>query len=60
MLDQFVRWLLAAILLISSISLSVVYLLHDYVAEVHAASAIPLAIVVGLSAIAVAIYERKP
>ena len=51
------RWFLVAILVISAFSLVVVYR-FNYIAEVHLAHALPLAIVTGLSAIALAIYSR--
>ncbi|MEC1180193.1 hypothetical protein P9B03_16950 [Metasolibacillus meyeri] len=58
MLEQITRWLLLVILIGSSISLVVVYQL-DYIAEALVARAIPLALVVGLSAIATSIMFRK-
>ncbi|WP_342558169.1 hypothetical protein [Metasolibacillus sp. FSL K6-0083] len=58
MLEQITRWILLIILIVSTISLIVVYQ-KNYIAEVLTASATPLAIVVGLSAIATAIMFQK-
>lgn len=58
MAEQFVRWLLLIILVVSSVSLIVVFQL-DYVAEALKARAIPLAIVLGFSSVAVSIIYRK-
>lgn len=55
---QIVNWLLVGILIVSSISLIIVYQ-QDYIAESHGPRAIPLAIVAGLSAIAVAISQKN-
>ncbi|MBU9714918.1 hypothetical protein [Evansella tamaricis] len=48
--------LLVSILVISSISLIIVYS-QGYLAEIQMARALPLALVLGLSAIALAIFE---
>ncbi|WP_338752995.1 hypothetical protein [Bacillus sp. FJAT-52991] len=58
MLEQMTKWLLLAILAVSSISLIVVFQL-DYTPEALSARAVPLAIVTGLSAIAVSLLSRK-
>jgi uncharacterized membrane protein (DUF485 family) len=58
LLEQIVKWLIFSILLVASISLMVVYQ-QGYIAEALVARATPLAIVVGLSAIAAAIIVKK-
>ncbi|CAM5781028.1 hypothetical protein EDM54_04440 [Brevibacillus borstelensis] len=59
MINQLIRWLLLCILVVSCLSLLVVYQFHDYIGEVHSARALPLAVVIGLTSIAVAIYEKQ-
>lgn len=58
MIEHVAKWLLLAILIISSISLVIVFQL-DYVAEALIARALPLSIVIGLSSIATSIIFRK-
>ena len=58
MIEQICKWLVLIILIVSSISLLVVFQL-DYVAEALTARALPIAIVVGFSSIATAIMNRK-
>lgn len=58
MIEQLARWMVLAILFISSISFVIVFQL-DYIAEALIARAVPLAIVIGLSSIATSILFRK-
>lgn len=58
MIEQLARWMVLAILSISSISFVIVFQL-DYIAEALIARAVPLAIVIGLSSIATSILFRK-
>ncbi|WP_155982677.1 hypothetical protein [Paucisalibacillus sp. EB02] len=53
-----IRYLLISIMALSILALIIVYN-NQYIAEAHMARALPLAILVGLSSIAVAIYEKK-
>lgn len=53
-----IRWFLIIVLLVSLVSLIGVYF-SGYVPEVHNAKALPLSIVVGLTAIAVSINQKK-
>ncbi|WP_416150180.1 hypothetical protein ACM26V_04095 [Salipaludibacillus sp. HK11] len=57
-IDQIAKWIPLVILIISSISLIVVFQ-SNYIAEPFAARAIPLAIVIGLSSIATSLSLRK-
>ncbi len=54
---NWVRWLLISILVSSIICLIIVYL-KGYIPEFHSAMSMPFAIIVGLTTIAVAIYEK--
>lgn len=58
MIQQIVKWFLLTILIISSISFIIV-IQSNYIAAELAARSIPIAIVVGLSSLAVAIMFRK-
>jgi hypothetical protein len=58
MIEQIMKWIIFAILIISTISFVIVFQLN-YIAEALAARAIPLAIVIGLTAIATSIIFRK-
>ncbi len=55
---NWVRWLLIGILVSSIMCLIIVYL-KGYIPEFHSVKSMPLAIIVGLTTIAVAIYEKK-
>jgi len=57
-IQQIVKWFLLTILIISSISFIIV-IQSNYIADALAARSIPIAIVVGLSSLAVAIMFRK-
>lgn len=50
-------WILLVLVVGSALALIVVHL-YNYIAEVHLAYALPLSIVTGLSAIALAIYKK--
>jgi len=52
------KWLIISVFLFSSISFIKVYSI-DYVYEARLGHGLPLAIVVGLTSIAIAIYEKK-
>ena len=56
--NNIIRYLLLSILVLSSLSLLLVYN-SNYIAEALMARSLPLAIVIGFTAIAVAIYEKK-
>lgn len=58
MIEQITKWIIFAILIISSISFVVVFQLN-YIAEALTARAVPLAIVIGLTSIATSIIFRK-
>lgn len=58
MIQQIVKWILLTILTISSISFIIVFQLN-YTADALSARSIPIAIVVGLSSLAVATMFRK-
>jgi len=53
-----IRYLLISIMALPILALLIVYK-SQYIAEVQMARALPLAILAGLSSIAVAIYEKK-
>ena len=55
---DWIKWLLVVILVVSACSLLKVYTV-GYVAEAHLAYALPLAVVTGLSAIALAIHSKR-
>ncbi len=52
------KWLLIVLLVVSACSLLKVHAV-GYVAEAHLAHALPLAVVTGLSAIALAIHSKS-
>ncbi|MGM9967089.1 hypothetical protein [uncultured Rummeliibacillus sp.] len=58
MIEQITKWIIFAILIISSISFVIIFQLN-YIAEALAARALPLAIVIGLTAIAASIIAKK-
>jgi len=53
-----VKWLIVSVFLISVISLIGVYM-NNYIAEAHIARALPLSIIIGLTSIAIAIFEKN-
>lgn len=55
---QFVRLLLVIILIISVMGLFYMTFFEHYISEVHISRALPISILAGLSAIAVAIIQR--
>jgi len=57
-IKQIAKWVPLVILIVSSISLIVIFQ-SNYIAEAFAARAVPLAIVVGLSSIATSLSLRK-
>ncbi|GGA90720.1 hypothetical protein [Ornithinibacillus halotolerans] len=57
-MSNIIRFLLISIMALSILALLIVYF-QSYIPEFHMAKALPLAIVAGLSTIAVAIYEKK-
>ncbi|GEM_PF-2860159 len=56
---QIIKWLLVVILVLSAVSLFSITWFKSYISEVHMAMALPVSILAGLSAVAVAIIERK-
>lgn len=52
------KWLIVIVFLYSSISFIRVYSIN-YIYEAHLGHGLPLAIVVGMTSIAIAIFERK-
>jgi hypothetical protein len=57
-LNYLIKYLFISVLAVSILSLLIVYK-NQYIAELHMAKALPLAVLAGLSAIAIAIYEKK-
>ena len=58
MIEQIVKWILLVILIISSISFIIVFQLN-YTADALTARAIPIAIVLGFSSLAISTMFRK-
>jgi hypothetical protein len=56
--NNIIRYLLISILALTILSLLIVYK-NQYIPEFHMAKALPLAILAGLSTIAVAIHEKR-
>lgn len=56
---QFIKLLLVIILVLSAVSLFSMTWFKSYISEVHMAKALPVSILAGLSAVAVAMIERK-
>ena len=58
-LNLVLKLMIVGVFITSSVSLFYLYFFRNYIAEVHIAKALPISIVVGLSSIAIAIYDKN-